>query len=170
MDHQDKWVLSKQLLDKLADKPAMIHMLREGRSAQNLWEFSDQMMEKLYLAAHQLLENKKNEEAVNAFVFLVTMNPIHSEYWLGLGASLQRCHEYEAAIDAYEITAIYSLGHPLPYIYLAKCLFAIHDRTSALQALELAIEYTEGHEEFAELKKEALHAKEMLLHLTSPSP
>ena len=54
--------------------------------------------------------------------------------------STQLCHEYEAAIDAYELAAICDISSPIPYFYLAKCLFAIHDRESALKALDLAIE------------------------------
>jgi hypothetical protein len=52
---------------------------------------------------------------------------------------------------------------PVPYFYLAKCLFAIHDRESALQALNLAIESAGELEEYTELKQQAEMAKEILL-------
>lgn len=88
---------------------------------------------------------------------------MHSEYWMDLGVALQMSHDYEGAIDAFEIAAIYNVEHPLPYLYLARCLFAIHDRKSALQSLELAIAYADEREEFAEIKEQANKAKNTLL-------
>lgn len=155
--------LSKATVKKLSNKKIILDALKTGQSGQSLFEFTDEEMGKLYLAAHHLLEESNAEAAVDSFMFLVTLNPIHSEYWMGFGAALQLIHDYEAAVDAYEIAAIYNLEHPLPYIYLAKCLFAMHDRVSALQALDLAITYSEDIEEFADFKKEAETAKEHLL-------
>ena len=77
--------------------------------------------------------------------------------------STQLCQNYEAAIDAYELAALCDISSPIPYFYLAKCLFAIHDRESALQALDLAIETANELEQYAELKQQAKMAKEMLL-------
>ena len=155
--------LSSATIKKLSNKKEMLAALKGGQSGQILFGFTDEEMGKFYLTAHHLLEEKNAQAAVDSFVFLVTLNPFHSEYWMGLGAALQLNHDYEAAVDAYEIAAIYNLEHPLPYLYLAKCLFAMHDRVSALQALDLAISYSGEAEEFADLKKEAEIAKEHLL-------
>ena len=75
----------------------------------------------------------------------------------------QRSGEYEAAIDAYEMAAILDIDSPVPYFYLAKCLFAIHDRESSLQALDLAIEYAADREEFFDLKLQATEARKLLI-------
>ena len=96
------------------------------------------------------------------FLFLGTLNPFNHDYWLGLGMSLQRCQEYERAIDAYELASLANIESPVPYFYLGKCLFAIHDRENALQALELAIEMAEEQEEYAELKSQAEAAKQAI--------
>ena len=78
----------------------------------------------------------------------------------------QLSQDYELAIDAYEMAAVCQVQDPTPYFYLAKCLFAIHDRSSALLALDLAIEYAGVNEKFKDIKKEAQKAKKILLKST----
>jgi type III secretion system low calcium response chaperone LcrH/SycD len=120
-------------------------------------------MAKFYNAAYHLFEKKKYADAGNAFLFLVTLNPYNHDYWLGLGMTTQLSGDFETAIDAYEMAAICKYDSPVPYFYLAKCLFAMHDRESALQALNLAIEYAGDSAEYNELKQQANAAKTLLL-------
>lgn len=155
--------LSKKVKAKLKNKKLLQKELAEGKTAQEIMEFSDETMAKFYRAAYLLFEHKRYQDAANAFLFLATLNPHQHEYWLGLGMATQLSQDYEAAIDAYELAALYNIESPVPYFYLAKCLFAIHDRESALQALNLAIETADDIEEYAELKKQAEQAKEMLI-------
>ena len=155
--------LSASVKIKLKNKIFLERELSEGKTVQEILEFSSETMAKFYRAAYFLFEQKHYEDASNAFLFLATLNPYHHDYWLGLGMSTQLCHEYEAAIDAYELAALCDMSSPVPYFYLAKCLFAIHDRESALQALDLAIETAADLEEFAELKQQAMLAKIVLL-------
>jgi len=118
---------------------------------------------KFYKAAYSLFEGRHYSDAANAFLFLVTLNTHNHDYWLGLGMSTQLNGDYEAAIDAYEMAAMTDVESPVPYFYLAKCLFAIHDRDSALQAIELALEYSADKEQFAELRQQAEAARTLLL-------
>lgn len=155
--------ISKKIKKKIKDKKWLKKQFAAGKSAQEILEFSDQTMEKFYHAAFQLLDNKRYQDAANAFLFLVTLNPYHYDYWLGLGAATQRCEDYEAAIDAYEMAAICQLDSPVPYFHLAKCLFAMHDRESAMQAIDLALEYSEGISEFEDVHTHALAAKALLI-------
>lgn len=155
--------LSNRLIKKFQNKQELLEELKKGKSPQQIWNYTAKQMGKFYAVAHHLLEEKRVEEARNAFIFLITLNPTHSEYWLGLGFAEQYLHQYEEAIDAYEMAAIYNMGHPLPYLYLAKCLFAIHDRKSALQAIEIALEYAQDSKEYEPFKREALKAKKTLL-------
>lgn len=137
--------------------------LSQGRSAQEVLGLSYEQMAAFYRKALQLFNEKSYAEAADAFLFLAYMNLENHDYWLGLGMATQMCHDYEAAIDAYELAAIYDLSSPVPYFYLAKCLFAIHDHTSALEALDMAIEASKDRVEYAELLEQAIHAKEVLV-------
>lgn len=155
--------LSKKAKEKLKDKKWLKKQLEKGKSPQELLGFSDEAMLRFYTAAYKLFEHHHYEDAANAFLFLITLNSFHHDYWLGLGMSMQLLGDYEAAIDAYEMAAICKLESPVPYFYLAKCLFAIHDRESSVQALDLAIEYSGDEFQFADLKAQAIAARDLLL-------
>jgi type III secretion system low calcium response chaperone LcrH/SycD len=162
-DNLSEFHLSKKAKAKLKNKKILQKEIAEGKTAQEIMEFSDETMAKFYKAAYVIFEHKRYQDAANAFLFLATLNPHHHEYWLGLGMATQLNQDYESAIDAYELAAMCDISSPVPYFYLAKCLFAIHDRESALQALDLAIETADDLEEYTELKRQAELAKEMLL-------
>lgn len=155
--------LTEKVKKKLKNKDLLRKEVEQGRSAQEILEISDKKLAKYYEAAYALFVHHRYTDAANAFLFLVTLNPYNHDYWVGLGMASQMCQEYETAIDAYEMAAVCKVDSPVPYFYLAKCLFSIHDRESALQALDLAIEYSEDSEEYADLKKQAIAARKLLL-------
>jgi len=163
-DELDEFKLSKRAKEILKDKKLLKKELAKGKSAQEILGFKDETMAKFYQGAYQLFEHGRYIDAANAFLFLVTLNAYNHDYWLGLGMSTQLCGDYEAAIDAYEMAAVTDVESPVPYFYLAKCLFAIHDRESAIQALDLAIEYATEDPQYADLMEQAKAAKELLLH------
>lgn len=165
-DSLTEFRLSETAKAKLKNKKLLKEELATGKTAQEVIAFSDETMSKFYQAAYLLFEHQRYEDAANAFFFLTTLNSHHHEYWLGLGMATQLCKDYELAIDAYELAALCDLSSPTPYFYLAKCLFAIHDRENALQALALAIETASDHEEYAELKKQAELAQNVILNWT----
>jgi type III secretion system low calcium response chaperone LcrH/SycD len=162
-DDLEEFKLSKKAKAKLKNKELLKKELADGKTPQEILGFKDSTMAKFYRAAYQLFEHKRYIDAANAFLFLVTLNTYNHDYWLGLGMSAQMCGDYESAIDAYEMAAITDVESPVPYFYLAKCLFAIHDRESALQAIDLALEYAEGKELYRDLVKQAHAAKALLL-------
>lgn len=161
-DDLSEFKFSEKVNHKLKNHQLVKQELLGGKTGQEILEFSDETMAKFYRSASKIFEGHRYSEAANAFLFLATLNPHCHEYWLGLGMATQLSHHYEAAIDAYELASLCDLGNPVPYFYLAKCLFAIHDRESALQALDLAIEIAGDSEEYAELKEQAEKAKEIL--------
>lgn len=162
-DDIGEFKISKKVREKLKNKKLLKKQMAQGKTAQNILEFSDETMAKFYGAAYRLFEHGKYADAANAFLFLVTLNPYNHDYWVGMGMCSQLLKDYEMAIDAYEMAAICRIDSPVPYFYLAKCLFALHDRDSALQALDLAIEYAENHSEFDQLKQQAETAKDLLV-------
>lgn len=155
--------ISQEYSKKLNDPVWILNQLNQGVEAQNLVGFDKALMARCYAAACQLIEQKHFSEAAEAFFFLTALCPEEQCYWLGLGSARQGCNDYEAAIDAYEVAAINQIESPVPYFHLSKCLFAIHDRDNALQAIELALEYSDGISEFDELHQHALIAKSLIL-------
>ncbi len=162
-DELAEFKLSKKAKAKLKNKSLLKKEIAAGKSAQEIMGFKDETMVKFYQAAYKLFEHRQYTDAANAFFFLITLNPYNHDYWVGLGMSTQQNGDHETAINAYEMAAMCNIESPIPYFYLAKCLFAIHDRESALQALDLALEYIGDSAEYKDLKKEALKAKSLLL-------
>lgn len=158
-----KIFLPRRLQLHLRDKAWVREQIASGKSVQEILELSDSLVHELHEVARDLFEQHHYHDAADAFLFLVTLNPSRCDLWLGLGASTQWAGDYEGAIDAYEMAAICEIENPLPYFYLANCLFAIHERDSALQAIELALEYSEDKEEHNNLHSQALAAKAVLL-------
>lgn len=148
----------------LQNKVWLKQQLANGKIGQELLGFDDQTVVKFYQAAYRLFQKHDYEKAAQAFLFMIILNPYQYDYWLGLGAATQRKGDHEGAIDAYEMAAICNLDCPIAYFHLAQCLFAMHDRISALEALELAIQYSENSTEYEDLYHQALAAKETLLH------
>jgi len=162
-DDLSDFKLSAKTKAKLKNEKLLKKELEKGKTAQEIMGFSDKAMAKFYQAAYFLFEHKRYQDAADAFLFLATLNPHHHEYWLGIGMATQMCQDYDAAIDAYELAALCNIISPAPYFYLAKCLFAIHERDSALQALDLAIDTADDLDEYSELKRQAEMAKQMIL-------
>lgn len=154
--------IPKRVYSKLHEKSWIFNQLSSGKKVQQILGYTDLVMEDFYKAAYHLYEQGHYEDAEDAFFFLVVLNSFHSGYWLGYGSSMQHRKDYESAISAYEMAAICEIENPIPYLQLAKCLFAIHERESALQAIDLALEYSEGREEFVDVYHQALSAKALL--------
>lgn len=154
--------LSDEVKEKLKDKQFMKKEFAAGKSAQEIMGLSDESMAQFYKAGCKLFGHKRYVDAANAFLYLVTLNSYNYDYWLGLGMATQMCRDFDSAIDAYEMAAICELDNPVPYFYLAKCFFSINDRDNAMNALDLALEYSEESDEFLELRTQALAAKKLL--------
>jgi len=159
----NEFYLSNEVKEKLKDTRLLTQELESDKSVQEIIGFTDLTMAKFYKTAYFLFKDKNYKDAANAFLFLANLNPQHAGYWIGLGMATQMCHDYETAIDAYELAACIEISNPVPYFYLAKCLFAIHERENSLEALNLAIEIADDQEEFQELKEQAEAAKQLLL-------
>src|ERR1700724_2634800 len=104
-DDLSEFKLSEKAKAKLKNEKLLKKELAEGKSAQEIMGFSEETMAKFYKAAYLLFEHERYQDAANAFLFLATLNPHQHDYWLGLGMSTQMSHNYEAAIDAYELAA-----------------------------------------------------------------
>ncbi len=90
--------------------------------------------------AYRLLKEERFDEAADCFLFLTAINPKDYLLWLGLGIAEHKLAHYEEAYDAYEMAAACELDAPLPYYYMAKCCFALHDRVAANRAIHIASE------------------------------
>lgn len=162
MEHLDEFQISKEALEKLKDPLHIKKQVDAGKTFQEILGYSIQTMDKFYEAAYSLFQKQQYEEAADAFVFLTTLNPKVHNYWLGLGMSEQLNEEYDAALMAYSMAIVTNAENPLPHYHSATCYRAVHDKESALLALELAIKHAGDHENHSAIKVHAQQAYDKL--------
>jgi len=161
--------MKKRKTDRLAkekrlnDENWLRREIQKGKSAQEILEISNEEMAEYYEAAHLFFEKEKYSVAFDIFHHLVTLNPRVNEYWIGLAMSSQMCGDYEGALDAYEMASFTEVESPVPYFFLAQCLFALHDSENAILALDLAVEFAADQTEFQEIKMQAIQVKNTFL-------
>lgn len=154
----------------IQEKNWLTDKLKQGKPHHEILGLSNETMKKFHQIALNLLSNKSYEEAFNVFLLLTVLNPYQSDFWLGLGEASQKLLDFDMAIDAFEMAAISHLENPIPYFYLAKCFFSLHDRENALNAIELALEYSNGISEYEGIRKQALSAKLLILKEKEETP
>lgn len=160
-NHRFLLKISQSVKDKCKSILFLKNFLAENLTGQDLFEFSDAHMLEMYEAANTFLSEKRYSDAANSFLFLASLKD-SPDYWIGFGISMQMTGDFEMAITAYEIAASCDVENPWPYYYLAKAFFAVYERQSAIEALELTISYAEDDSRYEQLKLQAIEAKKLL--------
>ena len=163
MGRLDEFQVTDEAIQRLRDRAAVGRTLSEGESLQKLLGFSDETMEKFYGAARRIFLQRRWEDAINAFTFLTTINPLRHVYWLGLAMSQQESKQYEDAVINYGMAILTQPENPVPHFYMAKCYFALEDQSSAEACLNLASEHAK-EEGFLKAIEEAQRFLKNLKH------
>ena len=125
--------LSPQELDDVRDA------LISGEPLYRILGMKEGMIEARYALAHQIYAAGKYEEAEIIFRWLTVYAGDTEAHWLGLGACRQAMEQFDGALEAYQMAALYSaLEDPAPFYYSAVCLFKqgkIEDARVSLQAV-----------------------------------
>ncbi|EPP34587.1 type III secretion low calcium response chaperone LcrH/SycD [Chlamydia ibidis] len=131
---------------------------------QKVFKIPSEDLEKVYKEGYNLYLDKKYEESISVFRWLVFFNPFISKFWFSLGASLHMSGEYSQALHAYGVTALLRDKDPYPHYYAYICYTLIDDKEEADKALESAWERSKHHPAYAELKEEILNIKNCSEH------
>lgn len=121
------------------ERQRFIDELSAGKTLQDMAGISDATIEKLYQAAKQLYEQKRYQEAADAFGFLTMLNSEKYAFWLALGNSEYNLKNYEAALFAYAFACRTNPEDHLCHIFSCRCYEELNDLDNAKNALELAI-------------------------------
>ena len=156
----EEFNLSKEVVEKLKNPEMLRKELAEGKTFQEIFNYSDDVMGVFYKAAYQLFQRQQYAEAADAFFFLTNLSPYVSTYWLGLGMSEQLSENPSSALIAYSMATVTDPQNPLPHYHSAACYKELHEEGEGLAALELAIETAGEVPEFATIKRHALALKE----------
>lgn len=162
MDNAEAFKIPQEHFDKLNDPNVLRRYVDEGKTFQEILEFDDAAMERFYQVARGLLDVQRHKDAADAFLFLTTLNPFVSAYWIGLGMCEQLQEEYKQALVAYAMAAISDRHSPVPLYYSAACHHALNDTDQALRSLEMAIEAAGEYDAYADMRERALSSQKIL--------
>ncbi|MFQ5730300.1 MAG: tetratricopeptide repeat protein [Waddliaceae bacterium] len=166
MVNLEEFLVSDEAFERLSDEEILSRHLAEGKPMQELFGFTNEVMAEFYETAKSILEQKRHEEAIDVFVFLTTMNPYISDFWMGLGMAHQHNKSYDDALFSYSVAFTLEGRDIFPYILAAQCCLETKDFDKAIEILETAEHYAEEHSEEEEcktLKEEAISAKKYVL-------
>lgn len=140
-------------ISKIASKVDALS--EEGEVLQRLLGVEDETMHIYYECARELLDQKKKEEAANAFLFLTMLNPYVYDFWMGLGIAEQLREEHEHALKAFSMASLINLDHPAPHFFAANSYIALGKKEEAKDALKLTIEGSKKEKDFQVYYKQA---------------
>lgn len=139
------------------------NFLAEGIPLYQLFGFSVDALSGFYDAAGHLLQEKRFEDAKDAFFFLTMIAPHLSPCWLGLGYCYLQCREYDAALRACAHTLDLNPDNPDHYLIFSRVFLEMKDFNKALDVCELGLiranenRTEEWAEELAQTMEEAKH-------------
>ena len=146
------------------DQEGYARNLQEGKSPSELIQMSDTTLEALYQAAKHLYEEKKYQEAADAFTFLTFLNPYQYVFWLGLGNAEMWLNNHQAACLAFEYCIETDHTQPFPYYNLAECLEHLKNYDRAQHVLEETLKLIGADKEHADLKSKIQNKLQMIKH------
>lgn len=114
------YLISDDKRREIQDADKMLEFLANHQTLQAVLGFADDMLLEMYEVAFGLFEEKRYSECIDAFVFLTTVNPNVSSFWLGLGSALQMDDRLDEALAAYRIAITKDPLRLDSYLYAAR--------------------------------------------------
>lgn len=156
MDKLESYLLKRDFKRKGSLKDFAGSLLTGG-TEQDFFKISDRMLERYYQIAERLLQDKRYDEASDAFFFLIYLNPYYHSFWVGLGVAEQGRGNFSDAAFAYLMAQATKKEDPIPYLNIAKCYLALGEKEVACENIDHAINYSSEYDsvntEAKELKR-----------------
>ena len=95
-------------------------------------------VEAFYAQAYAHYQANQSTEAAEIFSVLCARQPMEVRFWIGLGASLMGCTNYEKALHAWAMAALLDPRDPSPHFHAAECLDSLKQYRDASLALKEA--------------------------------
>lgn len=98
----EKYLINEEGLKIAQDQKALEAAYKEGKTMQDLFGFSNEVMLDFYKAAVTLYEERRYEDSLAAFIFLSTVNPGVPCFWKGKGLCFEGLQKWDQALRAYD--------------------------------------------------------------------
>lgn len=156
----------KNLLDAIQSNH-LEAALNEGKTFQQILEYSDNTLEKFYFVGIECIDKKDFKKAKDVFTLLVLINPQYPNFWVSIAVCQRELEDWNAALQACMTAQAIDVANPLPYLYASECYAKLKDHSHAIEQAEKALEHINQNNDsgFAEIKNAALEWKEKLLKI-----
>ncbi len=139
-----------------------------GGTLGSIFNYEEQEYEAVYALGHSLYSQRRYQDAMKAFTFLVMSDPYEKRFVNAYASCMQVLKEYETAIQFYSMTSIMDMTDPAPTFHTGECMIALGRLKEAGEALEIVIQQCKTPEqETMKARAEALMAIINKSHLTS---
>lgn len=123
--------LTPQELDDVRDA------LVSGEPLYRILGMKKDVIDARYALAHQLYAAGKYTDAETLFRWLTAYANDNEAHWMGLAACRQALEDYNGALEAYQMAALYSsLENPAPFYYSGVCLLKQGKKEDAKVSLQ----------------------------------
>lgn len=124
-------------------------LLMAGGTLGDVYDYTEQDYEVLYVLGHSLYTQGRYHDAVKAFGFLVLHHHLERRYLNAFAASLQMVKRYEDALCNYSMASVLELSDPVPTFHSGECLLALGRLEEAQQAMDMVLKEAVGGEHAA---------------------
>jgi type III secretion system low calcium response chaperone LcrH/SycD len=118
--------------------------------------FDDTTIEAIYSCGYRLYNAERYAEAFNVFRTLMVLNPTEKKYLFAIAACLHRLRDYENAVKAYLISAVFDAQNPIIFFHVADCYAHIGAMGLTKSALEDVVRIAENKAPYQVLRERAL--------------
>lgn len=136
------------------DEQQMISSMSEGKTLQNLFNFTAEELTNFYLIGLDLFHQTHYEDASNVFLLLTQLNPLIGNFWSGLALSEEKRGELQDASNAYLFAAGLEEETLAPHIDAIRCLLLLKQEQEAKRILQIAQERVKTEESLKKFKPE----------------
>jgi type III secretion system low calcium response chaperone LcrH/SycD len=160
------YLISDEKRKEIQDGDKMLEYLAHNHTLQAVLGFADDILLDMYEVAFGLFEAKRYAECIDAFIFLTTVNPNVSSFWLGLGSALQMEQRHDEALAAYKVAITKDPERLDGYLYAARCCMQMKEFEEGQKICDVALELAKDHPENEQLAKMIQDVRKMKRHLS----
>lgn len=116
---------------------------------QELFGISDDSMIRIYELGSDLVKKNNYKDGNALFVFLSTMAPHVSSYWISQGVCLQAMDRHEDAVEIFKAAKFLKPSDPMPSSYILESLINLKNSEQAkieLEALKNIVHLMDGED------------------------
>jgi tetratricopeptide (TPR) repeat protein len=132
-------------LKALNDPKKVTSTIAKGKALFELLGISLSDITEMYAIAKMIAEEKRYEEAKDAFYFLTSIATTSSECWLCLAITSAHCGEYEEALNACQVALQLAPDKAENYLGLAFVQIQMQDFEAAKNSCDSGLQFAHTH-------------------------